>query len=117
MTTLPKTITIDELTNALRHVDIHVGQDHMHTVDKASYPDALAHDLFRKVESLREPLYESGAVYADSYGTKWVYSGSSKRWYAFGSETMSAFDVPARPLTKLVPEFKFNIDWNAISFS
>lgn len=107
MDTLPKTITIDELTKALERVHILTGRDAngMSKHDgNATYPDALASDLFRDVEKNREPLYENGAAYVDAYGEKWSYGGWSKTWYAFGSTDQHAFDVPKRPLRKLVPE-------------
>jgi hypothetical protein len=111
MDTLPKTVTLDELTDALKRVRILTGRDAsgMSKYDSnATYPDALARDLFRDVEKNREPLYEGGAVYVDAYGEKWVYSSIYKAWYAFGSEIQYAFETPKRPLRKLVPEFKFN---------
>lgn len=120
MDTLPKTITVDELEKALEHVHIYTGRNSGGWSDhegKATYPEALARDLFRDVEKNREPEYENGAVYVDAYGEKWSYGGFSRRWYAFGATYPHAFDVPKRPLTKLVPEFKFKIDWNRINFS
>jgi hypothetical protein len=106
--TAKTTITKDELTKALRTMSIHIGHDGTYGgsrhVDKATYPEALANDLFREVEKYREPLYQHDAVYADALGHRWLYDGTFKVWYEFGTAEYSLFDEPKRPLTKLMPE-------------
>lgn len=118
MDTLPKTITLDELTSALERVGIYTGSmsDSSQHHGKASYPDALARDLFRDVEKHREPLYQSGAVYVDAYGEKWSYGGLTNGWYGFGDTKRYNFDVPKRPLRKMVAEGTWKIDWNKVTF-
>lgn len=107
MDTLPKTVTIDELTDALEHVHILTGRtgDGMAKHDDtATYPDALARDLFRHVEKNREPLYESGAIYQDAYGETWRYAAAFSgkgSWFGFGLASTCSFDVPKRPLRKM----------------
>lgn len=102
-----ETITVGELIKALGTMRIHIGHSSYGGSSHeglATYPEALARDLFREVEKHREPLYESGAAYVDAYGEKWCYGGYSKNWYAFGSSTTHPFDAPKRPLRKLMPE-------------
>lgn len=117
---MAKTITHDELIAALENVRILTGSDSngmaLHD-GKATYPDALANDLFRHVEKNREPEYKIGEAYVDAYGEKWLYSGWYKEWYSFGSSTRVSFDFPKRPLRKLVPETstKLNINWNKVN--
>lgn len=101
-----KTITVDELTKALETMRIHVGRNSYggsNHEDLATYPDALARDLFREVGKQREPEYENGTAYIDAYGEKWLYSAWYKGWYAFGDTTRYAFDAPKRPMRKLTP--------------
>jgi hypothetical protein len=102
-----ETITREELTNALENVNIHLERDSRDGgakhVGKATYPDALACDLFNHVEKHREPEYEAGEVYRDAYGEVWMYS-PYKCWYVFRSSFAYPFETPKRPLRKLAPE-------------
>jgi hypothetical protein len=118
MDTLPKTVTLDELTDALERVHILTGRDvsGMAVHDgKATYPDALARDLFRDVEKNREPLYESGAIYQDAFGETWKYAATFSgkgSWFGIGLASPCSFDVPKRPLRKMkvvTDQPKFNL--------
>lgn len=107
MDTLPKTITVDELTKALEHVRILTGTDGFGMAvhdGRATYPDALARDLFRYIEKNREPLYEAGAIYQDAYGETWKYAATFSgkgSWFGIGLASPCSFDVPKRPLRKM----------------
>lgn len=98
-----KTITKAELTSALEHTSIHLGEHSAH-VGKATYPDALTNDLFRYIEGHREPKYVSGEIYKDAYDQLWMFSSIGQCWYAFGTTQSYPFDRPKRPLRKMVPE-------------
>jgi hypothetical protein len=93
------TITLDELAQALTYVTIFAERSSVH----ATYPKGLAEDLFNYAEQNREPEYDDRAVYADAYNEKWLYDGAFRVWYAFATTNHYEFDVPRRPLVKLVP--------------
>lgn len=70
---------------------------------------ALRHWLEWIVIHKREE-YSPDAVYQDAAGTFWTMDADSEtgeatgRWIAMGTPTTWAWDVPVRPLCKLVPE-------------
>ncbi len=55
---------------------------------------------------LIEPNYVHGSMYLAADGEHWQFenAGSYLRWYSPGDTTTYDFDVPARPLRRLVPE-------------
>lgn len=56
---------------------------------------------------LVEPVYVYGGIYLDADGAVWMYERTSGSWGAWstpGSTVLSAFDVPARPLVRMLPE-------------
>jgi hypothetical protein len=71
-----------------------------------SRPDSVARLIIDDVGKHREPRYEEGAVYQDSYGEVWQYAecpGGNRGWRSFTDDPVR-FGVPKRPLRKLVPE-------------
>ncbi len=69
-------------------------------------PDSVARLIIDDVGKHREPRYEDGAVYQDAYGEVWQYAefpGGHCGWRSFTDDPVE-FDVPKRPLWKLVPE-------------
>jgi hypothetical protein len=69
-------------------------------------PDSVARLIIDDVGRHREPRYEDDAVYQDAYGEVWQYAefpGGDRGWRSFTDDPVE-FDVPKRPLRKLVPE-------------
>jgi len=69
-------------------------------------PDSVARLIIDDVGKHREARYEDGAVYQDAYGEAWQYAefpDGNCRWRSFTDEPVE-FDVPKRPLRRLVPE-------------
>jgi hypothetical protein len=70
------------------------------------WPDLAARLILDDVGNHREPEYEDGAVYQDAYGEIWQYTEFPEGdcgWRSFTDDPVQ-FQVPKRPLRKLVPE-------------
>ena len=70
------------------------------------YGDNIAAHVFLDVGTHREPEYVDGAVYMDAYREVWLFRRGglpSGQWLSFTDDPVG-FDVPKRPLTRMVPE-------------
>lgn len=101
-----ETITREELARALR--------DHMCSsfdgLAVFASPEKAAADLFEIAHRSREPEYELGRAYEDPERNIWVFGQTASipaepGWLRPGSSgRLFEFDVPRRPLRRLVPE-------------
>lgn len=112
-------ITLDELTAALKSTSFKVDpytltytQDHLNYgysygySGKAADATKAARALVDHAVKNREPEYKAGAVYMDACGSVYQRGYLGRGWFAPGSSTEYAENVPVRPLTKLAPEAK-----------
>lgn len=92
------TITFEELTEAIKNV----------SMVSAISQNGFARALFDYAVKHRDPEYIDQEAYVDADGDFYQYFPAfddyPECWNAFGDRSSIAFDVPKRPLTRMVRE-------------
>jgi hypothetical protein len=65
---------------------------------------SLAERYFKDIIAHREPKWHTGDVVRDAEGVVWECQVGQQSWIKLGSASRFLFDVPRRPLKKLIEE-------------